>query len=131
VEASPHINRTLNHIKELGMKAGIAINPGTSLSVLDAALPDADYVLIMSVNPGFGGQKFIPEATYRVRQLKEIIGDAPTLIEIDGGIKPENIGEVVNAGADVIVVGTGVFSPPGKGDYTKNIQRLRAAGAGK
>lgn len=125
IEACPHINRTLNRIKELGMKAGIAINPGTSLASLDGALGDADYVLIMSVNPGFGGQKFIPAAIDRVRELKKKIGDRNIKIEIDGGIKDHNIGEVAAAGAEIIVVGTGLLAAK---DYGVAVKNLRAAG---
>lgn len=125
VEACPHLNRTLNRIKELGMKAGIAINPGTALSALDGALFDADYVLIMSVNPGFGGQKFIPAALDRVRELKKKIGKADIKIEIDGGIKDTNIGDVAKAGAEIIVVGTGLLAAK---DYKAQVTALRKAG---
>lgn len=125
VEACPHLNRTLNRIKELGMKAGIAINPGTSLSALDGALFDADYILVMSVNPGFGGQSFLPKSLDRVKELKKKIGSHPIKIQIDGGIKASNIGEVVKAGADIIVVGTGLL---GAKDYSQQVQALRSAG---
>lgn len=124
VEACPHLNRTLNRIKELGMRAGIAINPGTSLSALDGALFDADYVLIMSVNPGYGGQKFLPAAVDRVRELKKKIGAAKIEIQIDGGIKEQNAGEVVGAGASILVVGTGLLGTP---DYAKTVQALKQA----
>jgi len=124
VEACPHLNRTLNRIKELGMKAGIAINPGTSLSALDGALFDADYVLIMSVNPGYGGQKFLPSAIQRVKDLKAKIGTANIAIQIDGGIKEQNAGEVVAAGASILVVGTGLL---GSSDYAKTVQALKQA----
>ncbi len=125
VEACPHLNRTLNRIKELGMRAGIAINPGTSLSALDGALEDADYVLIMSVNPGYGGQKFLPSALNRVRELKKMIGKGKTEIQIDGGIKEKNAGEVLSAGANILVVGTGLMGTP---DYAKTVKALRQAG---
>lgn len=125
VEACPHLNRTLNRIKELGMKAGIAINPGTSLSALDGALFDADYVLVMSVNPGFGGQSFLPRSLERVKELKKKIGEHPIKIEIDGGIKEANIGEVVRAGAEILVVGTGLL---GAKDYSTQVKLLRNAG---
>jgi len=124
IEACPHINRTLNRIRELGMKPGIAINPGTSLALLEAALPDADHVLIMSVNPGFGGQKFIPSAVEKVRKLKSIIGNGKTRIQIDGGIKKDTVGEVAAAGAEIMVVGTGIFGLP---DYRAAIHDLREA----
>jgi len=128
VEACPHLHRTLNRIKELGMKAGIAINPGTSLSALDGALGDADYVLIMSVNPGYGGQKFVPASIDRVRELKRKIGGRKIEIQIDGGIKESNAGEVIGAGADILVVGTGLL---GTADYAKTTQALKAAGNSK
>ena len=124
VEACPHINRTLSRIRELGMNAGVAINPGTPLSSLDAILDEADYVLIMSVNPGFGGQKFIISSSDRVRELKKKIGSRKTKIEIDGGIKKENINDVVAAGAEIIVIGTGLFSFK---DYSNAIATLREA----
>lgn len=124
VEACPHLNRTLNRIKELGMKAGIAINPGTALSALDGALADADYVLVMSVNPGFGGQKFIPSAVERLRELKKKIGSRNIKIEIDGGVKQENTAEIVGAGAEILVVGTGLL---GQKDYAATVKAIRAA----
>ncbi len=125
VEACPHINRTLNRIKVLGMKAGVAINPGTSLASLDAVLDDAEYCLIMSVNPGFGGQQFIPASLDRVRELRNKIGRRPVKIQIDGGIKQNNIHDVVSAGADIIVIGTGLLSAK---DYAKAVKELRMVG---
>ncbi len=123
VEACPHLNRTLARIRELGMKAGIAINPGTSLSALDASLFDADFVLLMSVNPGYGGQRFIPASIERLKTLKKMIGTKPVQIEIDGGIKLDNAKEVTTAGADILVVGTGLFSEP---DFKSTIARLKS-----
>ncbi|MDM7921148.1 MAG: ribulose-phosphate 3-epimerase, partial [Pyrinomonadaceae bacterium] len=104
IEADVHIHRTLTAIREAGGKAGIAINPGTPLSSLEEALPYADYVLIMSVNPGFGGQKFIPTCLDKVRRLKAMIAERglDTVIEIDGGIDETNIAEVVAAGAQTV-----------------------------
>jgi ribulose-phosphate 3-epimerase len=120
VEACPHLHRTLTRIKELGMRPGVAINPGTALSSLDAVLGVCEFVLVMSVNPGFGGQSFIPDSLERVKALKQ---RAPHLqIEIDGGIKVDNAKAVIDAGAEVLVVGTGLFGTP---DYTKTVQRLR------
>ena len=124
VEACPHIHRTLQRIKELKMKAGVAINPGTSLAALDGILPFADYVLIMSVNPGFGGQKFIPGSFDRVRELKRKIGKGQTQIQIDGGIKLDNIGEAVAAGVDCLVIGTGLLSAK---DYASTVKSMRQA----
>jgi ribulose-phosphate 3-epimerase len=112
VEADAHLDRTLSHLKSHGIKAGVAINPGTSLSSLEQILPIADYVLIMTVNPGFGGQKFIPYTLKKVRQLRESIvsNGYPTRIEVDGGISPGNLHDVLTAGAEIIVAGSAIFS---------------------
>ena len=112
IEADDHLQRTLTAIREAGAKAGIAINPGTSLDQLSEALPYADFVLLMSVNPGFGGQKFVPTMLDKLRRLAEMIrGRGLSMqIEIDGGIDAENIGEIVDAGAQIIVAGSAVFS---------------------
>lgn len=123
VEACPHLNRTLNRIRELGMKAGVAINPGTSLKALDACLDDVDYVLVMSVNPGFGGQSFIGNAFDRVKILKEMLKGRKVKIQIDGGIKDHNIGDAAKAGAEIMVVGTGLLAAK---DYAAQIKLLRS-----
>ena len=124
VEACPHLHRTLSRIRELGMKAGVAINPGTPLSSLDAVLGDVDFILVMSVNPGFGGQKFIDGSWDRVRELKR---KAPHVqIEIDGGIKESNAGTARAAGAEVLVVGTGLFGTP---DYAQTVKNIRGSKA--
>lgn len=114
LEASPHLHRTLNRIRELGCRAGIAINPATSLALLEEVLDQADYVLVMSVNPGFGGQPFIPAALDKVRRLAKMIYERglPTRIEIDGGIGLENFTDVVAAGARMIVAGSAIFAAP-------------------
>ena len=127
VEADPHLQRTLTAIQEAGGKAGIAINPATPLISLEEALPFADYILLMSVNPGFGGQKYISTATDKLRRLRRIITERglKTRIEIDGGIDAANIGEIVAAGAEIIVSGTGVF---GGGDPTDGVKKLIEAG---
>ncbi|MBI4405389.1 MAG: ribulose-phosphate 3-epimerase [Deltaproteobacteria bacterium] len=122
IETCPHINRTLNRIKELGMKAGLAINPGSALSSLDGAMSDADFVVVMSVNPGFGGQKFLPAAYDRIREVRKKIGTSKTRIQIDGGIKKHNIGAAEAAGADIMVVGTGLFSST---NYSEMMASLR------
>lgn len=111
VEADDHLQRTLTAIKEAGAKAGIAINPGTSLDTLTEGLPYADFILLMSVNPGFGGQKFVPTMLDKLRRLKGTIKDRDlaTKIEIDGGIDETNIGDIVGAGAEMIVAGSAVF----------------------
>ena len=110
-EACPHLDRTLDMIRDLGAKAGVVVNPSTPVSTLDEVLYAADYVLIMSVNPGFGGQKFIPNSLRKVRQLaatrKEQGLQFP--IEIDGGITLDNVGDVVNAGVEWVVAGTSIF----------------------
>ncbi len=114
IEADPHLHRTLSAIKVAGAKAGIAINPATPLSALDEALAFADFILVMSVNPGFGGQAYIPTSTAKVRRLRGMIEDRglATRIEIDGGIDSGNILEVVEAGADILVAGSAVFGKP-------------------
>lgn len=110
-EACVHLNRTIQHIKSLGVKAGVAINPATSLSVLDYVLEDIDMILIMSVNPGFGGQKYIPSALAKVQMLDQIRRECNLnfKIEIDGGINLDNFKEVTDAGVDIAVAGSAVF----------------------
>lgn len=124
-EASTHLHRSLQAIRAAGMKAGVSLNPHTPVSVLEDILDMADLVLIMSVNPGFGGQKFIPRALDKIRQLKSMITaqGTHTLIEIDGGVTLENAGTIVAAGADVLVAGNTVFSAP---DPAEMIARLKA-----
>ena len=123
VEIDAHLNRTLCGIKDKGAQAGIAINPATPLGALEEALAFADYILIMSVNPGFGGQKFIPTSLDKVRRLRRMIDERglKTRIEIDGGIDRTNIGEITAAGAEIIVAGTAVF---GEGDPARGVREL-------
>lgn len=111
VEADVHLQRTLTAIREVGGKAGIAINPATPLVALEEALPYADFILLMSVNPGFGGQKFIPTSLDKLKRLKRMIDERglSVRIEIDGGIDAANIQEIVEAGAEIIVAGSAVF----------------------
>ncbi len=111
IEACTHLHRNLQQIKSLGMKAGVAINPHTPISLLDDVLHDIDIVCIMSVNPGFGGQSFIPHSLTKIRALRQMINERglPTLIEVDGGVTLENAAQVVEAGADVLVAGSSVF----------------------
>lgn len=111
-EASPHIHRTLHQIKEAGCKAGVVLNPGTPVSVLEDVITDADMVLLMSVSPGFGGQKFIENTVQKTASLKELIlkKNASTLIEIDGGVNLETGARLVQAGADALVAGSFVFN---------------------
>lgn len=123
VEADDHLQRTLTAIREAGAQAGIAINPGTPLEMLSEALPYADFILLMSVNPGFGGQKFVPTMLDKLRRLKAMI-DSRGLnvrIEIDGGVDASNIGEIVGAGAEIIVAGSAVF---GRGDAKASVETL-------
>lgn len=110
-EACTHLNRTLQHIKSMGVKAGVALNPATSLSTLDYCLEDADMILIMSVNPGFGGQKFIRSALDKVKALDMIKREKKLdfRIEIDGGINPDNVSSVIDAGVEIVVAGSSVF----------------------
>lgn len=111
-EACTHLHRSLQAIKSVGMKAGVAINPHTNVSLLEDVIKDVDVVCLMSVNPGFGGQSFIENTYNKVKQLKEIIirNNANTLIEIDGGVTDNNAAELVNAGADILVAGSFVFN---------------------
>ncbi len=127
VEADVHLQRTLCAIREAGGQSGIAINPGTPLVSLEEALPFADFILLMSVNPGFGGQKFIHTSLDKLRRLRRMIDERglATRIEIDGGIDASNIAEIVAAGAEIIVSGTGVF---GKGNATEGVKELIDAG---
>lgn len=114
VEADPHLHRTLASISGAGAKAGIAINPATPLNSLEEALPFADFVLVMSVNPGFGGQAYIETATAKIRRLREMIAERglSTRIEVDGGIDASNISEVVEAGAEILVAGSAIYGKP-------------------
>ena len=123
VEADDHLHRTLASIKDAGAKAGVAINPATPLSSLEEILPYADFVLLMSVNPGFGGQKFIPTVLDKLRRLRGMITERglSTRIEIDGGIDKTNIAEIVKAGAEIIVAGSAVY---GTGDAAAAAREL-------
>ena len=128
VEADVHLQRTLVGIREAGAKAGIAINPATPLVSLEEALPYADFVLLMSVNPGFGGQSFIPTSLDKLRRLRRMIEEKnlDTKIEIDGGVDASNIAEIVDAGAEIIVAGSAVY---GKGNPVEAVRDLLSKGA--
>ena len=131
VETCPHLHRTIQFIKEKGLKAGVTLNPATSLVTIEAILPDVDLVLIMSVNPGFGGQRFIPGALDKIRRARALIDGTglPILLEVDGGVKVDNAGAIAAAGADILVAGSAIFEAPGC-DYKNTIARMRqAAGA--
>ena len=127
-EAGPHLHRTLQNIRARGKKAGVSLNPGTSESVLDYVLDDIDLVLVMSVNPGFGGQSFIHSQLAKIRRIREMIGLRPVRLQVDGGVSTSTIAAVVEAGADTLVAGSAVFRG-GAGEYARNIAALRAEAA--
>jgi len=124
VEACVHLNRTIQMIKEFDRRAGVVLNPSTPLSSLEWIMEEVDYIMIMSVNPGFGGQKFISNSLDRVRALRKMIRDRglATLIEIDGGVNEKTIKNISDAGVDVFVAGSAIFKSP---DYKKTIDRFR------
>jgi ribulose-phosphate 3-epimerase len=126
VEADAHLHRTVMAIKSAGAQAGVVLNPSTPVAAVDEALHFADYVLVMSVNPGFGGQKFIPESISKVKRLRQMIDERQltTRIEIDGGIDRSNIETVVEAGAEIIVAGSAVF---GAADAESAVKDLKNA----
>ena len=124
-EASEHIDRTIGLIKDLGCKAGLVFNPATPLNYLEHVIEKLDLVLIMSVNPGFGGQKFIPEALNKLRAVRKMIDERglDIMLEIDGGVKADNIAEIARAGADTFVAGSAIYNTP---DYKATIDQMRA-----
>jgi ribulose-phosphate 3-epimerase len=126
-ETGYHIHRTLTSIRALGMKAGLAINPHTPVAMVQDIIGEIDLLLVMSINPGFGGQQFLPLTHKKIREAKELINNAGTntLIEIDGGVTLENAGEIIASGADVLVAGNTVFSSP---DPAATIKKLKQAG---
>lgn len=126
VEACPHLHRTVQAIKERGVKAGVTLNPATPLSSVEEILPDADLLLIMSVNPGFGGQSFIPSALRKIERARAMIERAASraLLEVDGGVKVENAAQIVAAGAEILVSGSAIFSSK---DYGATITAMRQA----
>lgn len=121
-EACKHLDRTISAIKEKGLLAGVALNPATPLSEIEWILPKVDMILLMSVNPGFGGQTYIPYVTDKIRELKKMIDKKglKTDIEVDGGINHENVAEILDAGANIIVAGSAVF----RGDIEENVERF-------
>ena len=128
VEAGPHVHRSLQAIRALGRKVGVTLNPGTGVETIEPLIDLVDLVLVMSVNPGFGGQAFVPHAVDRIGRLRALAGGRPIDIEVDGGITPETAPRVARAGANVLVVGSAVFRA-GKGDYRANIAAVRDAAA--
>jgi ribulose-phosphate 3-epimerase len=126
VESGPHVHRSLQAIRALGKKAGVTMNPGTPVSTIEHVIDMVDLILVMSVNPGFGGQTFIPAALDKIRDLRAMAGGRPIDIEVDGGITADNAARVVQAGANVLVAGSAVFKG---GNYKANIAAIRQAGA--
>jgi ribulose-phosphate 3-epimerase len=126
-EAGLHLDRSLQAIRSLGKKAGVSLNPSTPASVIEYVLDRLDLVLLMTVNPGFGGQAFIPSVIDKVRQVKALVGNRPIDIEIDGGITPETAPLVVAAGANVLVAGSAVFKGSTQAAYAENIRAIRQA----
>ncbi len=125
VEADVHLDRTIHLIRDHGLKAGVALNPATPLCLLDEVLPEVDYVLVMTVNPGFGGQHFVPTTLAKIRKLSNIVGakGLRTRIEVDGGIGPGNLGEVITAGAEIIVAGSAIFG--GDKDASESVREIK------
>jgi ribulose-phosphate 3-epimerase len=126
VESGPHIHRTLQTIRRLGKQVGVTLNPGTSIATLEPVIGMVDMVLVMSVNPGFGGQAFIPESVERVRAIRKMAGDRAIRIEVDGGVIPANACLLTAAGADTLVAGSAVFKG-GRDAYAANIAAIRGA----
>ena len=129
-EAGPHLDRSLQAIRNLGKKAGVSLNPSTPESVIEYVLDRLDLVLLMTVNPGFGGQAFIPSVVEKVKRVKAMIGARPIDIEIDGGVTPETAPLVAAAGANVLVAGSAVFKGGDEASYRANIEAIRAASDG-
>ena len=126
-EAGPHLDRSLQAIRALGKKAGVALNPATPEAVLEHVLDRTDLILLMTVNPGFGGQAFIPAVVEKIRRVKAMVGNRPIDIEVDGGVTPETAGACTAAGANVLVAGSAVFKGGGEAAYAANITSIRAS----
>jgi len=124
VEADAHLDRSLQVIRSLGKRAGVSLNPSTPAQAISCVLDSVDLVLVMSVNPGFGGQSFIPSQLDKIREIREMIGERPIELEVDGGVKPEIAADIIAAGANVLVAGSAVFSGE---SYAENIAALRCA----
>lgn len=129
-EAGPHLDRSLQAIRNLGKKAGVSLNPSTPENVIEYVLDRVDLILLMSVNPGFGGQAFIPSVVDKVKRVKALVGSRPIDIEIDGGITPETAPLVTAAGANVLVAGSAVFKGGDEASYRANIEAIRKAADG-
>lgn len=126
-EAGPHLDRSLQAIRAAGCRAGVSLNPGTHESAIRHVIDRVDLVLLMTVNPGFGGQAFIPAQLEKIRAVRAMIGDRPIDLEVDGGVTPETAGLVTAAGANVLVAGSAVFKGGSQESYAKNIAAIRAA----
>ncbi len=126
-EAGPHLHRSLQAIRNLGKKAGVAINPGTPASVLENVIDDVDLILAMTVNPGFGGQKFITSMLPKIAQLNALIGNRPIDLQIDGGVTAENAGAAAKAGANSLVAGSSIYKAGNLEGYRANIEAIRKA----
>lgn len=126
VEACPHLHRTVQAIKERGVKAGVTLNPATSTNTLEEIVAEADLILVMSVSPGFGGQRFIPSVIDKISRVRTLIdrSGGRALLEVDGGVKVDNVASIVEAGADVLVAGSAIFSSP---NYADTITAMREA----
>jgi ribulose-phosphate 3-epimerase len=129
VESGPHIHRSLQAIRALGKKAGVTLNPGTSESTIEPVIDLVDLILVMSVNPGFGGQTYIPHSTEKIARLRALVAGRPIDIEVDGGITPETAPRAVQAGANVLVAGSAVFKGGQPEAYRANIAAIRQAAA--
>src|SRR5438105_1663046 len=129
VEAGPHVHRSLQAIRALGKKAGVTLNPGTPVNTIEPVLDIVDLILVMSVNPGFGGQAFIPFAAEKIARLSALVGGRPVDIEVDGGITPENAAPVAGAGANALARGSAVFKGGTTASYRANIAAMRNAAA--
>ena len=129
-EAGPHLHRSLQTVKHLGKKAGVSLNPATPVAAIENVLDQLDLILVMTVNPGFGGQAFIPEMLEKIAKVKALIGRRPIHIEVDGGITPDTAPLVAKAGADVLVAGSAVFRGGTEASYRANIEAIRGAADG-
>jgi ribulose-phosphate 3-epimerase len=126
VEAGPHVHRSLQAIRALGKKAGVTMNPATPVSAIEHVVDMVDLILVMSVNPGFGGQSFIPAALEKLKEVRSLVGARPIDIEVDGGVTADNVARVVQSGANVVVAGSAVFKGT---NYKANISAIRNAAA--
>jgi ribulose-phosphate 3-epimerase len=129
-EVLPHLHRTLTHIRHLGVKAGVALNPSTPVGVLSDVIAEIDHVLVMSVNPGFGGQKFIPHTFAKIAAARQLLGfgDRAAAIEVDGGVEPANAAALVAAGAAILVAGASIFGQPDPGAAVRALRRAAEGG---